>query len=73
MLLVIGCEVEAVVIDYTNASFQTDTNDSKSQSDFVFYLNRGAVSWKISKHDIVADSMMEVEYIAAFEATKEVV
>jgi hypothetical protein len=48
-------------------------NDSKSQSRFVFFLNGGAVSWNTYKHDTVADSMMKVEYIAAFEAAKEVV
>jgi hypothetical protein len=39
----------------------------------VFCLNGGAVSWKSSKQDAVADSTMEVEYIVASEATKEVV
>jgi len=31
------------------------------------------VSWKSSKHETVADSTMEAGYIAASEATKEVV
>jgi hypothetical protein len=62
-----------VVKDYNDASFQIDADDSKSQSGFMFCLNRGAVSWKNSKYDIVADSTTEVEYIAASEAAKEVV
>jgi hypothetical protein len=41
---VFGCEEELVVKGYSDASFQTDVDDSKSQSDFVFYLNGGAVS-----------------------------
>jgi hypothetical protein len=49
------------------------TDDSKSQSDFVFCLNGRAVSWKSSKQDTVADSTMEADYIATSEATKEVV
>jgi hypothetical protein len=47
-------------------------DDSKSQHSFVFYLNGGPVSWKSSKQDTVADSMMEAECIAASKATKEV-
>jgi hypothetical protein len=35
---------ELVVKGYSNASFQTDIDDSKSQSGFVFCLNGGAVS-----------------------------
>jgi hypothetical protein len=35
---------ELAVKGYNNASFQTDIDDSKSQSGFVFCLNGGAVS-----------------------------
>ena len=58
---------------YTDASFQTDKDDSKSQSGFVFFLNGGTVSWKSSKQDTVADSTIEAEYIVASEAAKEAV
>jgi hypothetical protein len=44
VFLVFGGEEELIVMGYTNASFQTDTDDSKSPFDFVFYLNGGAVS-----------------------------
>ncbi|KAL8101041.1 hypothetical protein AgCh_033067 [Apium graveolens] len=54
-------------------NFQTDRDDYVSQSGFVFCLNGGAVSWKSSKQEIVADSKMEAEYIAASEASKEAV
>jgi hypothetical protein len=70
MFLVFGGEEELVVKGYSDASFQTDVDDSKSQSDFVFCLSGGAVSWKSSKQDIVAGSMMEAEYIAASEIAK---
>jgi hypothetical protein len=44
VFLVFGGEEELVVKGYNDASFQTDVDDSKSQSDFVFCLNGGAVS-----------------------------
>jgi hypothetical protein len=68
--LVYGGAEELVVSGYTDASFQTDKDDSKSQSGYVFYLNGDAVSWKSSKQEIVADSTTEAEYIAASEAAK---
>ncbi|XP_073139007.1 uncharacterized protein [Henckelia pumila] len=58
---------------YTDSSFQTDVDDSKSTFGFVFILNGGAVSWKSSKQDTVADSTTEAEYIAASDASKEAV
>ncbi|KAK8700448.1 hypothetical protein V6N13_018844 [Hibiscus sabdariffa] len=73
VFLVYGGEEELRIKGYTDASFQTDKDDSRSQSGFVFCLNGGAVSWKSSKQDTVADSTTEAEYIAASEAAKEVV
>ena len=64
---------ELEVTGYTDASFQTDKDDYKSQSGYIFYLNNGAVSWKYSKQETVTDSTIEAEYIAAFEAAKEAV
>jgi hypothetical protein len=70
---VFGGEEELIVKGYNDASFQTDADDSKSQSSFVFCLNGGVVSWESSKQNTVADSTTEAEYIAASEAAKEVV
>jgi hypothetical protein len=71
VFLVFGGEEELVVTGYTDVGFQIDPSDSKSQSSFMFCL--GAVSWKSSKQDIVVDSTMEPEYIAASEAIEEVI
>ena len=68
-----GGEEELIVNDYTDATFQTNIENSKSQSGYVFYLNGGVVSWKSSKKDTVADYTTESEYIAASEAAKEAV
>ncbi|PKI66326.1 hypothetical protein CRG98_013288 [Punica granatum] len=73
MFLVYGGEEELVVRGYTDASFQSDKDDSRSQSGYVLCLNGGAVSWKSSKQETVADSTIEAEYIAASNAAKEAV
>ncbi|KAL0401967.1 UNVERIFIED_CONTAM: Retrovirus-related Pol polyprotein from transposon TNT 1-94 [Sesamum latifolium] len=64
---------ELILEGYGDASFQSDDDDAKSQSGFVFKLNGGVVAWKSSKQDITTDSTTEAEYIAASEAPKEVV
>ena len=61
------------VSGYSDASFQTDRDDSCSQSGFVFLLNGGAVTWKSTKQETVADSTTETEYIAVNEAAKEAI
>ena len=68
-----GLEDELAISGYTDASFQTDRDDFRSQSGYVFCLNGGAISWKSSKQPTVADSTTEVEYIAASDAAKEAV
>ena len=71
MFLVYGGEEELIVTGYTDASFQTDKDDSKFQSGYVFTMNGGAISWKSSKQETVANSTTEAKYIAASEAAKE--
>jgi hypothetical protein len=60
MFLVYGGEEELVVNGYTNASFQTDLDDSKLQLGFQSY-----------KQETVLDSITEAEYIATSESAKE--
>ena len=71
MFLVYGGDKELVVNGYVDASFDTDPDDSKSQTRYVFLLNGGAVSWCSSKQSVVAGSTCEAEYIAASEAANE--
>ena len=54
---------------YTDSSFQSDCDDSRSMSSYVFTLNGGAVCWKSFKQYTVIDSVCEVEYNAASDAT----
>ncbi|GKF44300.1 hypothetical protein Tco_0130852, partial [Tanacetum coccineum] len=62
-----------IVSCYTDAGYLTDADDLKSQTGYVFVLNRGAVDWKSAKQSIFATSSAETEYIAAFDASKEAV
>ncbi|GKC46447.1 retrotransposon protein, putative, ty1-copia subclass [Tanacetum coccineum] len=62
-LIKLGCD----------AIWQTYKDDSRSQLDWVFLLNGGAMTWKRSKKDTVADSTCESEYIAACETSKEAI
>ncbi|GKF38926.1 hypothetical protein Tco_0118987, partial [Tanacetum coccineum] len=75
MFLVYGenPEAELRVECYCDAGFETDRDDTKSQTEYVFILNGGAVDWKSSKQSTTAMSAIEVEYIAASEAAMEAV
>jgi hypothetical protein len=66
-----GNEEELSIKGYVDASFDTDPDDSKSQTGYVFMLNGGAVSWESCKQDLVAQSTMESEYMASLEAANE--
>ncbi|KAL0416183.1 UNVERIFIED_CONTAM: Secreted RxLR effector protein [Sesamum latifolium] len=41
---------ELILEGYSDASFQSDDDDAKSQSGFVFKLNGGVVAWKSCIH-----------------------
>ncbi|GJV51329.1 retrotransposon protein, putative, ty1-copia subclass, partial [Tanacetum coccineum] len=73
MLLVYGGNPEAELrVDcYCDAGFETDRDDTKSQTRYVFILNGGAVDWKSSKQSTTAMSAIESEYIVASEAAME--
>ncbi|GKD12202.1 hypothetical protein Tco_1196609, partial [Tanacetum coccineum] len=63
-------EDELSVMCYTDASFQTDRDNTKSQSGYVLIMNDGAVAWMSSKQDTIAMSSTELEYIIVLEAAK---
>ena len=61
MFLIYGGDKELIINGYVDASFDTDLDDSKSKTGYVFILNGGAVSWCSSKQSIVAGSTCEAE------------
>src|SRR4051812_33447732 len=73
MFLVYGGEDELSVKGYTDASYLTDSDDSRSQSGYVFIINGGSVSWKSSKQETMSASTTQAEYIVASEAAKEAI
>ena len=62
-----------ILIGYTDSDFQSDKNARKSTSGLISTLNGGTVVWISIKQTCIVDSTMEAEYVAACEATKEVV
>ncbi|GJW77921.1 hypothetical protein Tco_0139603 [Tanacetum coccineum] len=75
MVLVYGAkpEDELKVSCYADASFQTDKDDTKSKTRYVFVLNGGAVDWKSAKQSTIAMSSTEDKYITFAEASVEAV
>src|SRR3954464_9894575 len=73
MVLPYGGDKQLVVNGYTDSCWNTDPDDSKSQSGYVFILNGAAVSWRSAKQSIVARSSTESEYMAASEASQEAI
>ena len=75
MFLVYGGnpDAELDVTGYCDASFETDKDDTKSQTGYVFVINGGAVDWRSKKQTTIAMSATEAEYIAASEAAMEAV
>ncbi|GJV07396.1 retrotransposon protein, putative, ty1-copia subclass [Tanacetum coccineum] len=63
MVLVSGAKpkTELRVKCYIDASFQTDKDDTKSQTGYVFVLNGGVVDEKSAKQSIIAMSFTEAE------------
>ncbi|GJR28704.1 retrotransposon protein, putative, ty1-copia subclass [Tanacetum coccineum] len=66
-------EAELRVDCYCNAGFETDRDDTKSQTGYVFILNGCAVDWKSSKQSTTAMSATKAEYIADSEVAMETI
>ncbi|KAL2249903.1 UNVERIFIED_CONTAM: Retrovirus-related Pol polyprotein from transposon TNT 1-94, partial [Sesamum indicum] len=64
---------ELILEGYSDGCFESDDDDAKSQSGFVFKLNSSVVAWKSSKQEFKADSILKIEYIAALEAATEAI
>ena len=70
---VLGVNDDLKVNGYSDANFQTDRDNFRSQSGWVFTLNGRVVTWKSSTQEMVTDSTYESEYIAMSEASIEAI
>lgn len=58
---------------YADADWAGDSGDRKSTTGFLFQLGTSSICWSSKKQPCVALSSTEAEYIAAAEASKELV
>eukprot|EP00253_Pinus_taeda_P022302 PITA_22302 len=61
------------LIGYSDSDFDGDKETAVSTLGYAMSLGSRAISWRSCKQSIPADSTTEAEYVAAAEATKEIV
>ena len=61
IFLVYGGDKVLIINGFVDASFDTDPNEFKSQTGYIFLYNCGAVSWCSSKQSVMAESTCEAE------------
>ncbi|GKE34498.1 hypothetical protein Tco_1453820 [Tanacetum coccineum] len=61
----------AIIEGYSDANWISDIKDSRSTSGYVFILGGAAISWKSSKQTVIANTMMESEFIALDKCGEE--
>ena len=71
--MLVYCSEDLIPIGYTDSDFQLDLDFRKSTSGCVFTLGGRAITWRSVKQSCIADSTMEVEYVAACEVAKKAV
>ena len=61
----------SVLEGYIDATWISDSKNTKSTSRYVFTLGGAVISWKSTKQTVLTRSTMESEFIALDKATKE--
>ena len=61
------------LVGYTDADWVNDTMNQSSMSGYAFLYSGGAVSWMAKQQSTVATSSTHAKYIAAAEASTELV
>lgn len=65
--------VKSKLVGYSGSSHNIDEDDGRSTTGHVFYLNACPISWCSQKHEMVALSSCEAEFVAATEAGKQAI
>jgi hypothetical protein len=60
-------------VGYLDVDWACCKDSLKSTSGYLFTLVRGAISWKSCKQIVVASSTMHTDFIATYEATRQVI
>lgn len=61
------------LIGYSDSKFDGDKETGVSTSGYVISIGSRVISWRSNKQSVLVDSTTEAEYVAATEATKEIV
>ena len=72
-LLYSKCAETDALVDYSDADWRNDCNDSKSTTGYLFQIGGTAITWKSQKQSCVALSTAEAEYMALSKAAQEAV
>lgn len=64
---------EITLTGYVDADWAGDTSDRKSTSGYLFFLSGGAISWTSRKQLSVTLLSTEAEYVAAAQASQDVI
>lgn len=61
----------ADVVGYSDSDYASDIETRKSTTGYLFLMNNGPITWTSRKQQTIALSTMEAEFMAACDATKE--
>ena len=61
-------DIDLKLMGYTDFNFQSNYDDNRSVSGYIFTLNGGAICWKYFKQHTVIDSVCEAEYNVTSDA-----
>ena len=71
--LTLSGETDLQLVGYTDSDWANCLDTRRSVGGFCFTLGASLISWNAKKQKMVASSSCEVEYTAAFEASKEAI